>query len=121
MLLSFAKTFLPAAVALTGIVSVADARSVARPRATTCNGFSEVRKGSRFPVRMNGVQADELLPEPIKWAQHLHTYIHASSSPALTVVQLCSKSFGNVTLVGAHDSYAVGANNCTSSHSHLIS
>lgn len=25
--------------------------------------------------------------------------------------ELCSRSFGNVTFVGAHDSYAVGVNN----------
>lgn len=26
--------------------------------------------------------------------------------------ELCGRSFGNVTFVGAHDSYAIGVNNC---------
>jgi hypothetical protein len=28
------------------------------------------------------------------------------------MVQLCSRLYSNVTFVGAHDSYAVGVNNC---------
>jgi hypothetical protein len=32
--------------------------------------------------------------------------------PTAGSAQLCSRSYGNVTFVGAHDSYAVGASDC---------
>lgn len=58
---------------------------------------------------------------------------HASSStpalasglvPRATVCnghsELCDRTFGNVTFVGAHDSYAIGVNNGMPMHSYLI-
>lgn len=69
------------------VLSLLISRSLAysvdvRTRATTCNGSSDVSR----PVLL--------------------------VSPPLTVIaQLCDRSYGNVTFVGAHDSYAVGVNN----------
>lgn len=45
------------------------------------------------------------------------TVIHASPGARRATVcnghaELCNRSFGNVTFVGSHDSYAIGVNSC---------
>lgn len=65
---------------------------VATRRATVCNGHAEVR---RVYVRIQ----------------------RASSN--VRRLQLCDRSFGNVTFVGAHDSYAVGTNSGQSRGAHF--
>ena len=59
------------------------ATTVRERRATTCNGFSQVCP-SHASISMSGIY-----PDP----------------------QFCDRSYGNITFVGAHDSFAVGVNN----------
>ena len=75
-----------AALSLFTLISASSAALTSR--ATTCNGHSEVRKMKIF------------------------LSIHLSHSLNLVSIQFCDKSYGNISFVGAHDSYAVGTNNC---------
>jgi hypothetical protein len=70
-----------APVALSLLLPFSFATTIGR-RATICNGFPEVR------------------------AYHTHCHIGHT-----LYLQFCARSYGNVTFVGAHDSYAVGVNN----------
>lgn len=72
-----------ALVALSLILPFSSAATTGRERrATTCNGFSQVCVSLALILAVG-------LPSP----------------------QFCDRSYGNITFVGAHDSYAVGVNN----------
>jgi len=94
MLAQVATSLLAMVACGLGAADYADARSVSRPRASVCNGYSEVHVYhlifSNFLLTTRAALPVALLLAPRK---------------------LCSKSYGNVTIVGAHDSYAVGAGN----------